>query len=198
MTKLPVLAGLLLVAGACSKTTPPADKPAGIAPSAAAPAPAPAPAPTPPPAQEKVEEMGSAPPTAETVSGKITLPAARKNDVKKGDTMFLIARKEGGMPGPPLAVQRLQAGDFPMPFSLSKRDSMVPNIPFEGEVSITIRVDKDGDAMTRRKGDVFGQVQKVKIGAQDVVLPLDTLQTEDVTLGGMGGPRPPGLPPGHP
>src|SRR5436190_1994162 len=83
----------------------------------------------------------------------------------------------------PLAVQRLQAGDFPMPFSLSKRDSMVPNIPFEGEVSITVRVDKDGDAMTRRKGDVFGAIQKAKIGANDLVLPLDTLQAEDVTLG---------------
>jgi len=198
MKKLPVLAGLLFLAAACSKSAPPADKPAGLAPSAAQPAPMPPPPPTPPPAAEKVEEMGSAPPTAETIGGKIVLPAARKNDVKKGDTMFLIARKAGGMPGPPLAVQRLQAGDFPMPFSLSKRDSMVPNIPFEGEVSITVRVDKDGDAMTRRKGDVFGTIPKAKIGTNDLVLSLDTLQTEDVTLGGMGGGRPPGLPPGHP
>jgi cytochrome c-type biogenesis protein CcmH len=125
------------------------------------------------------------------------LPAARKNDVKKGDTIFLIARRGGGMPGPPLAVQRLQAGDFPMPFSLSSRDAMVPGIPFEGELSLTVRLDKDGDAMTRRKGDVFGALPKVKVGTQDVVLPLDTLQTEDVTLGGMGGARP-GMPPGHP
>ena len=163
------------------------------------PAPAAAPPATPPPAApaEKVEEMGSAPDAKQTVSGKIVLPAARKNDVKKGDTMFLIARKAGGMPGPPLAVQRLQAGDFPMPFSLSGRDSMVPGIPFEGDITITIRVDKDGDAMTRRKGDVFGTIPTVKVGTQDVTLSLDTLQTEDVTLGGMGGPRP-GLPPGHP
>jgi hypothetical protein len=83
-----------------------------------------------------------------------------------------------------------------MAFSLSKRDSMVPNIPFEGEVSITVRVDKDGDAMTRRKGDVFGTIPSAKIGTNNLVLTLDSLQTEDVTLGGMG--RPPGLPPGHP
>ena len=52
---------------------------AGIAPSAApAPAPTPPPVPTPPPAQEKVEEMDSVPDTKETLSGKITLPAARK------------------------------------------------------------------------------------------------------------------------
>jgi cytochrome c-type biogenesis protein CcmH len=141
--------------------------------------------------------MGSVPDAKQTIGGKIVLPAARKGDVKKGDTMFLIARKAGGMPGPPLAVQRLQAGDFPMAFSLSSRDSMVPGVAFEGEVSLTVRVDKDGDAMTRRKGDVFGQIAKARIGTQDLVLPLDTLQAEDVTLGGMGGPRP-GMPPGHP
>jgi cytochrome c-type biogenesis protein CcmH len=199
MTTRLVLAGLLFVA--CSKNTAPADKPAGITPSAnpapAAPTPPP-PAPTPPPAaeKEKVEEMGAVPDAKQTIGGKIVLPAARKNDVKKGDTIFLIARRTG-MPGPPLAVQRLQAGDFPLAFSLSSRDSMVPGVPFEGEVSITARVDKDGDAMTRRKGDVFGQIAKAKIGTQDLVLPLDTLQAEDVTLGGMGGPRP-GMPPGHP
>lgn len=202
MTKLPVIAGLLLATLACSKNTPPSDKPAGIAPSAnpapAAPTPPPAaPTPTPPPA-EKVEEMGSVPDAKQTIGGKIVLPAARKNDVKKGDTIFLIARRAGGMPGPPLAVQRLQAGDFPMAFSLSSRDAMVQGIPFEGDVSITARVDKDGDAMTRRKGDVFGQIAKAKIGTQDLVLPLENLQTEDVTLGGMGGPRPQGMPPGHP
>jgi hypothetical protein len=192
------LAGLLLLAAACSKTTPPTDKPAGLAPSANPPPAAPPPAPTPPPAApEKVEEMGAAPPAAETIGGKIVLAPARKNDVKKGDNMFLIARKAGGMPGPPLAVQRLQAGDFPMAFSLSKRDSMVPNIPFEGEISITLRVDKDGDPMTRKKGDVFGTIPSAKVGKNDLVLTLDQLQTEDVTLGGMGG-RPPGLPPGHP
>jgi hypothetical protein len=193
MTKL--IAAVLLLA-ACTKTTPPpADKPAGISPSATAP-----PATPPPPAApaaEKVEEMGSVPDVKQTIGGKIVLPAARKGDVKKGDTMFLIARRAGGMPGPPLAVQRLQAGDFPMAFSLSQRDSMVPGVPFEGELTITVRVDKDGDAMTRRKGDVFGQIAKAKVGTQDLVLALDTLQAEDVTLGGMGGPRP-AMPPGHP
>ena len=196
MTKL-AMAGLLLLA-ACTKTAPPADKPAGITPSATPPpAATPTPPPPPAPAAEKIEEMGSVPDAKQTIGGKIVLPAARRGDVKKGDTMFLIARRAGGMPGPPLAVQRLQAGDFPMAFSLSGRDSMVPGVPFEGELTITLRVDKDGDAMTRRKGDVFGQIAKAKVGSQDLVLSLDTLQAEDVTLGGMGGPRP-GMPPGHP
>jgi hypothetical protein len=202
MKNLLVIAGLLgLGLGACSKGAPPSDRPSGIAPSATPPAPPPppsAPAPAPAPAVAPVEEMGSAPDSKQTISGKIVLPAARKGDVKKGDTLFLIARRAGGMPGPPLAVQRLQAGDFPMAFSLSARDAMVPGIPFEGELTITVRVDKDGDAMTRRKGDVFGALAQVKVGTQDATIALDTVQAEDVTLGGgMGGPRP-GMPPGHP
>jgi hypothetical protein len=218
MKNLParLILGCVLFGGACSKNGTPATaaKPAGIDPSASAatatPPPALPPTPTaPPPAQ--VEEMGAVADSSKSISGKIVLPSARQGDVKKGDTMFLIARRAmGNVPGPPLAVQRLQAGDFPMPFSLSARDSMVPGIAFEGDVNITVRVDKDGDAMTRRKGDVFGQAASVKVGRQDVTLSLDTLQAEDVTLGGgmgMGGGHPgatgmagshPGLPPGHP
>jgi hypothetical protein len=140
----------------------------------------------------------SAPDPAHTISGTIVLPAARTRDVTKGDTMFLIARRAGGTgPGSMMAVQRMSAGDFPMPFSLSGRDAMIPGTPFEGAISISVRVDKDGDAITRRKGDVLGQANNVKVGTQDVTISLDTLQTEDVTLAGpMGG----GMekPPGHP
>ena len=209
---------------ACSKRQPAGEKPAGLpaAPSAAsapsaAPAPAPAPAapaapaaPVAPAAAAKgaggggeAEVVPSAPDPAQTIAGTIRLPAARKKDVKAGDTIFLIARRAGGPPGPGsmLAVQRLTAGDFPMPFTLSGRDAMVPGTPFEGLVSLTVRVDKDGDAITRRKGDVYGQANGVKVGTQNVPLSLDTLQAEDVTLGGapMGGGNPHGgLPPGHP
>ena len=79
------------------------------------------------------------------------------------------------------------------------RDAMIPGIPFEGPVSITVRVDRDGDAMTRRKGDVYGQANNVKLGRHDIVVSLDSVQAEDRTLGPppepMMGQR---LPPGHP
>lgn len=206
--------GASLGAVGCSKTSAPTEKPAGMpvsdpsaaprtaAPPAAPPTPGVAPAPPPPPptASAPVEAMEAPVDPRKTIGGKIVLPAARAKDVARGDTLFVIARRAGGMPGPPLAVQRLQAGDFPLDFSLSSRDAMVQGIPFEGDLSITVRVDKDGDAMTRRKGDVFGQIAKVPVGKQDVTISLDTVQAEDVTLGGagpMGGTRQ-GLPPGHP
>jgi len=61
-----------------------------------------------------------------------------------------------------------------------------------------VRVDKDGDAMTRRKGDVHGQANDIKVGTPDVVISLDTLQPQDVTLGGGPPPFGMGMPPGHP
>src|SRR5436190_24032572 len=100
MTKL--ILGVLLTL-ACTKTSPPADKPAAITPSANPPSAIPKATPPPAPAAEKVEEMGYVPEAKETIGGKIVLPAARKGDVKKGDTMFLIARRAGGMTGTPLA-----------------------------------------------------------------------------------------------
>lgn len=135
-----------------------------------------------------------------SINGTIVLPATNRSKVARGDVIFLAARRAGGPPGPGamLAVQKLTAGDFPMPFTLSSRDAMIPGIPFEGQMSITARVDKDGDAMTRRKGDVFGLAPGVKVGAQKVVIHLDQIQADDQSLGGqVAGPAGP-LPPGHP
>jgi hypothetical protein len=202
---------LALVLAACSRSAPSSgtEKPAGLPPTPGA-APLPPPAQTPPPAAPsggEAEMVPAAPEVGQTIAGTIVLPAARKGDVKKGDTIFLIARRTGGAAGPGsmLAVQRLQAGDFPMPFALSSRDAMIPGTPFTGDISISVRVDKDGDPITRRKGDLLGEATGVHVGAQDVKIALDTVQKEDVTLQGPmgGGALPPGhpggaLPPGHP
>lgn len=168
-------------------------------------APAPAPTPTPPPAPaaaaEEPEAVPAPPEAKDSISGTITLPAARKKDVGKGDTLYIVARKAGGPgPGMMLAVQKHAVGDFPMAYQLSNRDVMVPGTPFEGEINLSVRVDKDGDPMTRKKGDVSGQALGVKVGSKNIDIALDTVQKEDQVLGapGMGGQRPHGMPPGHP
>jgi hypothetical protein len=189
---------LMIAAASCSKTSASRDKPAGLPPAAPGTVPAAPPAAAPPaaapaPSGAEVETVPAAPDPKQTISGTITLPAARKGDVKKGDAMFLIARKTDG-PGGLLAVQRMQADVFPMPFTLSNRDAMIPGTPFEGRIAISVRVDKDGDPITRRKGDVFGQANGIAVGTQDVQVSLDTVQKDDVTLGGPTGV---GMPAGH-
>lgn len=202
-----VVASSLVLAGAfgaaCKKDS--TQKPAGLTASGATPPSVPPPPPMPSAAPAGGAEVVEGPPDpAESVSGTITLPKARKGDVARGDTIYIIARRAGGAPGPGsmLAVQKLQVDTFPMPFALSGRDAMIPGTRFEGSISISVRVDKDGDAITRKKGDVIGQANDVKVGSHDVTIPLDTVLTEDQPMGGMrpgampGGPA--GMPPGHP
>lgn len=191
---------------ACQKSQPEAPKPATLPPSAApttAPPVAPTPAPAaaaPAPAPSEAEAVPAAPDPKTSIAGTITLPKARKKDVAKGDTIFIIARRGAGGPPMPLAVQKHQAGDFPMPFSLSSRDAMIPGTQFEGAIDIEVRVDKDGEALTTKKGDVLGKVTGVKVGSDKVTIPLDTFVAEDVVRKmppGMGGGVGQ-LPPGHP
>jgi cytochrome c-type biogenesis protein CcmH len=146
------------------------------------------------------QELADEPPPAQAISGTIHLPTANRARVARGDVMFLAARRLGGPPGPGsmLAVQKLVAEDFPMRFTLSARDAMIPGVPFEGQVSITVRVDKDGDALTRKKGDVTGRIDGVAVGTQNVVVSLATVESEDRQVASSDAVQRAMLPPGHP
>jgi hypothetical protein len=195
-----------------------ASKPSGIPAMANAAAPAPEPLPTPPPApQPAPPAAGEAPEAPEApvdpkaaISGTIVLAPSRKADVAPGDTIFMVARRLSDNPsarGTLVAVKRFTASSFPIPFTLSAHDMMIPTGAFDGVVSLSVRVDKDGDPMTHRKGDVIGGLPKVSVGARGVKLTLDQVQKEDESLAGnapmMGGGAPMmnphgELPPGHP
>jgi hypothetical protein len=205
---------VLPVLGASCTRKDDASKPAGIpamagGPPAAAPAAPPAAAPAalaPTPAGGTAADPGTleAPvdPKA-AISGTVELPAAQRAHVAPADVVFLVARRIADNPqarGTLVAVKRLSAASFPIQFTLSARDMMVPTGAFDGVVSLAVRVDKDGDPMTRRKGDVFGGLPKVSVGARGVKLTLDQVQKEDESLAGGGGPMAPhgAMPPGHP
>jgi len=147
-----------------------------------------------------VEAAADVPDPKDTISGTITLPGATRARVSRGDVIFLAARRAGGPPGPGsmVAVQKLQVEDFPMRFTISGRDAMIPGIPFEGRMSITVRVDKDGDALTRKKGDVYGQADGVAVGKQDVTIALDTVQADDRMIATPDAVQRAMLPSGHP
>ena len=205
-----IRAGLLvgLLVAACNKSDE-AGKPAGVAPLVGSPPPAAAPTPPPaapaPPAAQAPPAAAEPPPDPHaSIEGQIVLPNARKGDVNASDTMFLVARRISDNPsarGSLLAVKKLAAGPFPMAFTISGADMPFQQGPFDGDVTITVRVDKDGNPMTHMKGDVFGIAPKVHVGARGVKIALDQLQKEDESLGQPGAPppgAPMGLPPGHP
>ena len=201
--------GLLALGLTCTKKDDagkPATIPALEAPTAAPAAPA-APPPAAPPAAP------SAPPDpGATITGQITIaPALAKS--KPAGTLYLVARRLSDNPtalGTLIAVKKLPADKFPLDFNLSAADMPFQNGAFDGELTLSVRIDQDGDPMSRQKGDLFGGLPKVRVGSHDVKIALDQVQKEAESLGqpgaGMGGPMgapmgPMGgahLPPGHP
>ena len=92
--------------------------------------------------------------TPGVIRGEIDVAPELKAKVTAQHVIFVSARRSGGG-GPPLAAKRLAMSDFPIGFQLSKDDAMVQGgPPFEGELEVTVRIDGDGDAMTRQPGDL--------------------------------------------
>jgi hypothetical protein len=88
------------------------------------------------------------------IEGSIELASDLAQRVAPGAVLFVIARS--AQSGPPLAVVRVADPQFPLAFSIGPEDRMLPSLPFAGEISISARVDADGDAMTRTPGDLQG------------------------------------------
>ena len=112
------------------------------------------------------------------VAGVIKVDDKVKSKIAAGDTIFVVARRyeEGATgPGTPLAVQKLSASKWPLKFSLDSRDAMLAGTTLAGKVVVTVRVDKDGDAITKNPGDVTGQSKPVEPPKKDVVVSLDTI-----------------------
>ena len=144
-----------------------------------------------------------------SITGSIVLSPAIAKAKPKGGTLYLVARRISDNPtarGTLIAVRKLPVTKFPLPFSLTAADMPFQNGPFDGELVLTARIDQDGDPMTHEKGDVFGTLPKVPVGAHGVKLALDQVQKETESLaggapimGGMGAPGSAGaMPPGHP
>lgn len=112
----------------------------------------------------------AAPPGAgAAIAGRIAL--AEGASPAGGGVLFVIARAPGG--GPPLAVKRLPPGPFPLPFVLGPDDVMIPGRRFSGPITLTARLDADGDPLTRADHDLVAELDgPVQPGARGLELIL--------------------------
>ena len=167
-------------------------------------------APTAMPADHPPTLQAAPPPAAESgrLEGALKLSDKVKGKVPAGATIFLVARafSEPG-PGMILAVKKLDAATWPVPYALSGGDMMIPGTKLEGKVVISARVDQDGDAMTKAVGDLEGVTKPIDVpakGAAKVDVVFDTIRTQaagtPLNLGGGGpmGGGPMGAPMGAP
>jgi hypothetical protein len=91
-----------------------------------------------------------------TISGEVTIAAPLSGKAAAGDTLFIIA-KSIRSPGAPVAVFRGAVGAWPMKFTLSDAQSMLPgrNLSSAGHVVVEARVSLKGQPLPA-SGDLQG------------------------------------------
>jgi cytochrome c-type biogenesis protein CcmH len=112
--------------------------------------------------------------SGEGIRGRVVIGDGSAAGAPAGSTLFIIARPAGATAGPPLAVQRIPAPRFPVDFEIGPQNVMIPTMKFEGEITLTARLDSDGNATTRLPGDLQGSLgAPVRPGSAGVEIRLD-------------------------
>ena len=81
---------------------------------------------------------------ARSVSGTVDFDESIASKVPKQGTLFIIARPEGVLRGPPLAAKRHSLVKFPFNFKIGQENVMLEGNTFEGNITVTARWDLDG------------------------------------------------------
>jgi cytochrome c-type biogenesis protein CcmH len=122
-----------------------------------------------------MEQQRGTAPAAEAgapIHGTVRLAPELAERVPTGAVLFLIARNAAG--GPPLAVKRIPSPSFPLEFELGADDRMIQAMPFAGEMTLSARLDADGNATSRTPGDLQGAAAApVHPGATGVEVLID-------------------------
>ncbi len=81
---------------------------------------------------------------ARSISGIVDFDESIASKVPKQGTLFLVARPEGVLRGPPLAAKRHSLVKFPFDFKIGQENVMLEGNTFEGNITVTARWDLDG------------------------------------------------------
>ncbi len=118
-----------------------------------------------------LNQIISAKPVGETtVTGTVALDPAFEGKIPGSGILFIFARPQGQRRGPPLAVKRIRDIKFPYTFEIGQEDTMMEGALFEGNVTLTARLDGDGVAGAS-SGDLEASVDTTA-GAKDLQMTL--------------------------
>ncbi|MBA2564081.1 MAG: hypothetical protein H0V09_01495 [Gemmatimonadetes bacterium] len=105
----------------------------------------------PPPGEGRAARVAPGAPAttsaAGAIRGSIELPGVLASRTSPSDVVFVVARRPGAQ-GPPVAVARLTGNRYPMSFTLDESSLMLGG-SWPDSVEIDVRVDRDGDPLTR-------------------------------------------------
>jgi hypothetical protein len=86
----------------------------------------------------------------QSISGTVQLAKKLQTSVTKTSVLFIFAKRMGGIKGPPAAVIRISAPKFPLAYSLSAANAMIPGTAFDGPFELTARLTSSGNALQKR------------------------------------------------
>ena len=110
--------------------------------------------------------------SAEASESVYEIAAEQAGNAPSNAMLFIIARTQPS--GPPLAVLRVPNPSFPLAFEIGQAQVMIPSLRFEGDITLTARLDSDGNAMTKLPGDLVGEVASPVVpGTSGLTLTLD-------------------------
>lgn len=94
-----------------------------------------------------LDQVVTAQPAAATnVTGTIALDPQFEGKTPDSGILFIFARPQGVRRGPPLAVKRVRDVKFPYTFEIGQEDTMMEGSLFDGNLTLTARLDGDGVA----------------------------------------------------
>ena len=108
--------------------------------------------------------------TAAQLSGTIDVSTATA--LPESGAVFVIVRRTDATTGPPVAAVRMERADVPGSFAVTSDDLMMGG-PWPEAVWVQVRVDGDGNAMTKDEADVASEpVGPVTPGTDGIVITL--------------------------
>jgi hypothetical protein len=110
------------------------------------------------------------------VYGEISLDPSLVGSVKQGSVLFVVVRRyvEGGK-GMLIAATKqanITKDSFPLKYVVKQQDAMM-GAPLVGKVTVSARVDQDGDAISKQPGDLIAEPgAPVMVGENPVKLTI--------------------------
>lgn len=111
------------------------------------------------------------------IYGEINIDEAMKAKVKAGSVLFVIVRRFDPQGKGMLIAATKQSGvtadSFPLRYVVKQSDAMM-GAPLNGRVSVSARIDQDGDAISKQPNDIVGEAsQAVIVGVNPVAFTLN-------------------------
>ena len=111
------------------------------------------------------------------IYGQLTLDDSVKDKVKPGSVVFVIVRRSvtqgKGMLIAATKLDGVTKGSFPLKYVVKQSDAMM-GAPLIGKVTVSARIDQDGDAISKQPGDIIGSAaEAVMVGVNPVAIKLN-------------------------